>query len=128
MVSSLSFRGVPLGSQCTAVEKLNHRHIRPLKRPYDLNPSGDFHRITALYGEEIGVSYTCRSGILIGGEYSDIPISIYDRLMDLMRQEMGQEEFLKIATLYDNLVEIAKEAEKAINPDIVFDQTENTEG
>ena len=41
------------------------------------------------------------------------------------KQQCRQDEFLRIESLYDRLVELAREAEKAINPDIVFDSDNN---
>lgn len=49
-------------------------------------------------------------------EKVDKALVINDQLLDLLRQEQGLAEHLSIEALYDRMVELAKAAERAINP------------
>jgi len=89
------------------------------------------HRIVASHLRDLMASYKDTEDLINVGAYArgsnpkvDKALIIYDRLMDLMRQELGDNNYLNIESLYDKLVELARDAEKAINPDIIFDQQE----
>ncbi len=87
------------------------------------------HRIVASHIRDLLASYRETEDLINVGAYAkgsnpkvDKALVIYNKLMDLMRQEIGQDENLKIETLYDKLVELAREAEKAGDPSLVFNQ------
>lgn len=77
--------------------------------------SGHLRNLLAAYNENEDL---INVGAYVKGtnEKVDKALVINEYLLDLLRQEQGISEHLKIDELYDRMVELAKTAERAINP------------
>jgi len=84
------------------------------------------HRIVSGHLRDLMASYKENEDLINVGAYAkgtnlkvDKAIVIYDELMELLKQVQGMNESFKIEELYDRMVEIARKAEYAVNPDLV---------
>ncbi len=82
------------------------------------------HRVVASHLRDLMAAYRENEDLITVGAYArgsnpkvDKALVIYDELMGLMRQEQGLSSYYKIDELYDRMVELARKAERAINPD-----------
>ena len=82
------------------------------------------YRIVASHLRDLLASYKEMEDLINVGAYAkgsnvkvDKALVIYDDLMNLLRQEQGMSEPMSIEVLYDLMVEIARKAEKAVNPE-----------
>lgn len=80
------------------------------------------HRVVASHLRDLMAAYRENEDLINVGAYSkgsnpkvDKAMLIYDSLMQLLKQEQGMSEFLSIEELFDQMVEIARYAENAIN-------------
>jgi hypothetical protein len=55
-------------------------------------PNGETEATTKLFSEPVGVTYTCRSGVLVAGEYESVNSNIKDRVLDAVRLKYGEPE------------------------------------
>ena len=84
------------------------------------------HRIVSGHLRDLMASYKENEDLINVGAYAkgtnlevDKAIVIYDELMELLKQVQGMNESFRIEELYDRMVEIARKAEYAVNPDLV---------
>lgn len=82
------------------------------------------HRVVASHLKSLLAAYRDNEDLINVGAYSkgsndkvDRALAIYDDLGQLLRQEQDLAEFLSIEELYDRMVEIARKAEKSVNPE-----------
>jgi flagellum-specific ATP synthase len=82
------------------------------------------HRVVAGHLRDLMAAYRDNEDLINVGAYSsgsnpkvDKALSIYDDLMDLLKQMQGMEENLRIDELYDRMVELARKAESSVNPE-----------
>lgn len=82
------------------------------------------HRVVASHLRDLMAAYRENEDLITVGAYArgsnlkvDKALIIYDELMNLLRQEQGMGIALKIDELYDRMVELARKAEQAINPE-----------
>lgn len=82
------------------------------------------HRVVASHLRDLMAAYRENEDLITVGAYArgsnpkvDKALIIYDELMNLLRQEQGMGVALKIDELYDRMVELARKAEQAINPE-----------
>ena len=87
------------------------------------------HIIVASHLRDLMASYKENEDLINVGAYVrgsnakvDKALVIYDELMELLRQMQGSTEAMKIEELYDQMVNIARKAEGAVNPDVYNDQ------
>jgi flagellum-specific ATP synthase len=80
------------------------------------------HRIVASHLRNLLASYREMEDLINVGAYTkgtnekvDKAISIYDDLVNLLRQEQGLSDSLKLEELYDHMVELAKRAEISVS-------------
>lgn len=83
------------------------------------------HRIVASHLRDLMASYKENEDLINVGAYArgsnvkvDKALVIIDELMQLLKQEQGIDHSLKIDDLFDQMVEIARKAEQAIDPAI----------
>jgi len=83
------------------------------------------HRIVAGHLRDLLASYKETEDLINVGAYAkgsnskvDKALVIYEDLMDLMRQEVGISTHYSIEDLYDKMVELARRAEKEVNPEL----------
>ena len=84
------------------------------------------HRIVANYLRGLLAAYKNNEELILAGAYAkgtndkvDKSISIYDDLMNLMRQEQDMHETMSIDELYEKMVELARKAELSVNPSTI---------
>lgn len=84
------------------------------------------HRIVAGHLRDLMASYKDNEDLINVGAYArgsnpkvDKALAIYDSLMGLLKQEQGLSEHFRIEELYDRMVELAREAENAVNGEAV---------
>lgn len=82
------------------------------------------HRVVASHLRDLLAAYKNNEDLINVGAYAkgtnekvDKALVIYEDIMKLMRQEQGVSESLSIDDLYDRMVELARKAEKEINPE-----------
>lgn len=82
------------------------------------------HRVVASHLRDLMAAYRENEDLINVGAYArgsnpkvDKALVIYDDLMQLLRQEQGMNEYLKIEELYDRMVELARKAEQSVNPE-----------
>ena len=82
------------------------------------------HRVVASFLRDLMAAYRENEDLINVGAYSrgsnpkvDKAIAIYDDLMNLLKQEQGMHESYKIEELYDHMVELARKAERSVNPE-----------
>ncbi|MCB9060050.1 MAG: FliI/YscN family ATPase [Halobacteriovoraceae bacterium] len=87
------------------------------------------HRIVSSHLRDLLASYKENEDLINVGAYAkgsnvkvDKALVIYSELMNLMRQEQGMSEHLDLEQLYEEMVELARKAEKAINPKSLDDE------
>jgi len=81
------------------------------------------HKIVAGHLRDLMAAYKENEDLINVGAYArgsnpkvDKALVIYDDLMSLLKQEQGIEEHYTIEELFDRMVELARKAEKAVNP------------
>ncbi len=81
------------------------------------------HRVVASFLRDLMAAYKENEDLINVGAYAhgsnprvDKSLVIHDHLMNLLKQEIGMADFLKIDELYDRMVELARAAENAVNP------------
>jgi len=81
------------------------------------------HRVVASHLRDLMAAYRENEDLITVGAYArgsnpkvDKALVIYDDLMNLLRQEQGMAQYLKIDELYDRMVELARKAELHVNP------------
>ncbi len=84
------------------------------------------HIIVASHLRDLMASYKENEDLINVGAYVrgsngkvDKALVIYDELMELLRQMQGSTEAMKIDELYDQMVNIARKAEAAVNPEVL---------
>lgn len=82
------------------------------------------HRVVASHLRDLMAAYRENEDLINVGAYArgsnpkvDKALVIYDDLMQLLRQEQGMNEYLRIEELYDRMVELARKAEQSVNPE-----------
>lgn len=82
------------------------------------------HRVVASFLRDLMASYRENEDLINVGAYAkgsnpkvDKAIAIYDELMTLLKQEQGMHESYRIEELYDHMVELARKAERSVNPE-----------
>jgi flagellum-specific ATP synthase len=82
------------------------------------------HRVVASFLRDLMAAYRENEDLINVGAYSrgsnpkvDKAIAIYDDLMSLLKQEQGMHESHTIEELYDHMVELARKAERSVNPE-----------
>lgn len=82
------------------------------------------HRVVASHLRDLMAAYRENEDLITVGAYArgsnpkvDKALIIYDDLMNLLRQEQGMGVAFKIDELYDRMVELARKAEQAVNPE-----------
>ncbi len=83
------------------------------------------HRIVSSHLRDLLASYVENEDLINVGAYSqgsnrkvDKALAIIDDLMALMKQELGMSSFLTLEELFDTMVEMAKKAERAVDPNL----------
>ncbi|MDD0852649.1 FliI/YscN family ATPase [Halobacteriovorax sp. GB3] len=81
------------------------------------------HRVVAGHLRDLLASYKESEDLISVGAYArgsnpkvDKALSIYDELMDLMKQFQGMSEPMTMEELYDRMVDLARKAEQSIQP------------
>jgi len=89
------------------------------------------HIIVASHLRDLMASYKENEDLINVGAYVrgsngkvDKALVIYDELMELLRQMQGSGEGMKIEELYDQMVNIARKAEAAVNPEALSEGQE----
>lgn len=79
------------------------------------------HRIVASHLRDLMAAYRDNEDLINVGAYAkgsnikvDKAITIYNDLMNMLRQEQDMSEFYSIDVLYDNMVELARKAEQSV--------------
>lgn len=87
------------------------------------------HRIVAGFLRDLLASYKENEDLINVGAYVkgsnpkvDKILVIYDEVMALLKQEQGAFESFPIDELYDHMVELARKAERAVNPEAFEDE------
>lgn len=82
------------------------------------------HRVVASFLRDLMAAYRENEDLINVGAYSrgsnpkvDKAMAIYDELMHLLKQEQGMHESYTIEELYDHMVELARKAERSVNPE-----------
>lgn len=90
------------------------------------------HKIVAGHLRDLMAAYKDNEDLINVGAYArgsnpkvDKAIAIYDELLALLKQEQGMEEHYTIEELFDRMVELARKAEKAVNPNAYKDSGED---
>lgn len=89
------------------------------------------HIIVASHLRDLMASYKENEDLINVGAYVrgsngkvDKALVIYDELMELLRQMQGSGDAMKIEELYDQMVNIARKAESAVNPEVLTEGQE----
>lgn len=97
--------------------------LQSISRVMNKVVSGE-HRVVASFLRDLMAAYKQNEDLINVGAYSrgsnpkvDKAIAIYDDLMALLKQEQGMHESYKIEELYDHMVELARKAERSVNPE-----------
>lgn len=97
--------------------------LQSISRVMNKVVSGE-HRVVASFLRDLMAAYRENEDLINVGAYSrgsnpkvDKAIAIYDDLMSLLKQEQGMHESYKIEELYDHMVELARKAERSVNPE-----------
>lgn len=83
------------------------------------------HRIVSGHLRDLMAAYRDNEDLINVGAYAkgsnvkvDKALVIYDDLLDLLKQVQGMNKSLKIAEIYDLMVDLARKAEYALNPEL----------
>ncbi|MFT6069635.1 MAG: flagellum-specific ATP synthase [Bacteriovoracaceae bacterium] len=97
--------------------------LQSISRVMNKVVSGE-HRVVASFLRDLMAAYRENEDLINVGAYSrgsnpkvDKAIAIYDDLMNLLKQEQGMHESYTIEELYDHMVELARKAERSVNPE-----------
>ena len=87
------------------------------------------HRVVASHVRDLLAAYKQNEDLINVGAYAkgsnekvDKALVIYDDLLKLLKQDHGDHSHFSIDELFDQMVELAKKAERAINPEKVIDK------
>lgn len=82
------------------------------------------HRVVSSHLRDLMAAYRENEDLITVGAYArgsnpkvDKALVIYDDLMNLMRQEQGMGDCLRIDELYDRMIDLARKAEQSVNPE-----------
>ena len=85
------------------------------------------HRIIASHLRDLLASYKENEDLIMVGAYArgsnakvDKALVIYEKFVALMKQDQDQDHAISIEELYDHMVDLAKMAEKAVNPENII--------
>ncbi|HAZ11889.1 MAG: EscN/YscN/HrcN family type III secretion system ATPase [Bdellovibrionales bacterium GWA2_49_15] len=89
------------------------------------------HRVVASHLRDLLAAYKETEDLINVGAYAkgsnakvDKALAIYDDLLSLLKQDVDSTEVLTIDELYDRMVELARKAEKSVNPHLFDDKKE----